>query len=404
MTAAIHNIPAVKALEMEHPVYPEIKKYYMTVRAIDLPAGIRKDANARDDEGRDLRKPVYRDVYRSLVEDQTVFPSIFDIKNKGIVILAEAVNQVADCYKVEICEGQGIVDGGHTYEIIVKAQEDENIPEDQHVEVQLLTGVDADMITEISSGLNTGIAVKHHSIANLDGKYDWIKEEVDDQTYAGKIAWRESDDGDYDVRDLICVMEALNVIDYPNDSGSHPTGAYSSRDRITKKFSEDAEKHEDDIQNSTYYKLRLILKDALYLYDIIRHDFREIYNNNNMGNAGGLSIVEKARKGRDFEFPFAGLPNREHRLTKGALYPIFAAFRNKVEINQNTGEAEWAGGFQSVIDLWEKASRELVLQTQNATKDINHKPEIIGKSSGHWNTIHKTVEVYMLRCQTAQRD
>lgn len=397
MSVTTHKIRAAEARRVKHPVFPEIEKHYMTVRAIDVPGGIRKDANARDGEGKDLRKQVYREVQKSLVADQTL-PGIFDLKNKGIVILAEGVKKVGeDTYEIRIRDGQGIVDGGHTYEIICKAQAEENIPEDQYVDIQIRTGVDDDLITEISAGLNTGIAVKHHSIANLDGKYDWIKDELSGENYATRIAWRETDDGDYDVRDLICVLEAMNVIDFPNDSGMHPLSAYEGRERVTRKFSDDAEAHEMDPEYSTYRKLWPILKEALILYDHIRRDFRDVYNREKLGIAGGLDIVERARKGKKYDFPFGGLPLSEYRLTKGALYPIFAAFRNKVWINPETGLAEWDGGFQSVLDLWHSTAVELARQTQAATKDYGRKPDTLGKSRGHWNNVHKTVEVHLLR-------
>lgn len=397
MGTTTHKIRAAEARRVKHPVFPEIEKHYMTVRAVDLPDGIRKDANARDGEGKDLRKQVYREVQRSLVEEQA-YPGIFDLKNKGIVILAESVRKVGDdTYEIKIRDGQGIVDGGHTYEIITRAQSEENIPEDQYVDVQVRTGVDDEMITEISSGLNTGIAVKRHSIANLDGKYDWIKDEIASEAYAGRIAWRESDAGDYDVRDLICVMEAMNVVDFPNDSGSHPISAYEGRERVTRKFSEDADLSEKGEKESTYLKLRPILKEALVLYDTIRRDFRRVYNEQKLGIAGGLDIVERARQGHKYDFPFAGLPAEEWRLTKGALYPIFAAFRNKVWINPETGLADWDGGFQSVLGLWTSTSAELAKQTQAATKDYGRKPDVLGKSRGHWNNVHKTVEVHLLR-------
>ena len=73
--------------------------------------------------------------------------------------------------------------------------------------------------------MNTGIQVRPHSLDNLEGKYDWIKDDLRKEKCHGRIAWRESDDGDYDVRDLISVMEALNVIDFPNDSGTHPVAS-----------------------------------------------------------------------------------------------------------------------------------------------------------------------------------
>ena len=188
----------------------------------------------------------------------------------------------------------------------------------------------------------------------------------------------------------------MNVVDFQNDSGTHPLSAYASRERVTKKFSEDADKNESTPENSIYRKFRPILKGALVLYDTIRADFRDVYNNENLGSAGRLDIVEKARKGH-YDFPFARRPDAEWRLTKGALYPIFAAFRNKVWINKETGLAEWDGGFESVLELWRSASAELARQTQTATKDYGRKPEILGKSRGHWDNLHKTVELHLLR-------
>jgi hypothetical protein len=395
MGTSIHRIRAAEARRVRHPVFPEIEKHYMLVRAVDLPDGIRKDANAREATG--LRRQVYRDVQKSLLGEQGM-PGIFDLKNKGIVILAEAVKKISDdVYEVHVNDGQGIVDGGHTYEIICQSQINAKIPEDQYVEVQIRTGVDPDLITEISSGLNTGIAVKAHSIANLDGKYEWIKEELSDMPYYSRIAWRESDEGDYDVRDVISVLESMNVIDFPNESGNHPISAYEAVNRVAERFSADADRNEADLSGSTYYRLKPILKDALHLFDLIRREFRDIYNANDFGNAGALDIMEQAGKGKKFDFPFSGLEPAEYRLTKGALYPLFAAFRNKVKINENTGYAEWSGGFRSVLDLWHTAKVELIAQTKSAVKDYGRKPDTLGKSRGHWNNTHKTLEVYVLR-------
>lgn len=395
MSLTTHRFRAHEARRVKHPVFPEIEKHYFVVRALDMPEGIRKDANAREATG--LNRRVYKDVQKSLLAEQTM-PGIFDLKNKGIVILAEQVKKVGDdAYEVTIDDGQGIVDGGHTYDIICIAKVAANIPEEQYVEVQVRTGVPTELITEISSGLNSGIAVKQHSIANLDGKFDWLKDELRDQVYFNRIAWRESDEGDYDVRDLISILEAMNVIDFPNHSGIHPIAAYEANNRVAEKFSADADKNEKTPDGSTYRRLRPILRQALHLFDVIRRDFREIYNSEKLGNAGALDIMEKAAKDKTFDFPFAGLEPSPYRLTKGALYPLFAAFRNKVRLNKQTGMAEWEGGFDSVLALWKTCRAELVQQTQAAIKDFGRKPDVLGKSRGHWNNVHKTAEVYVLR-------
>ncbi len=110
-----------------------------------------------------------------------------------------------------------------------------------------------------------------------------------------------------------------------------------------KKCSEDFDKYADHPDESTYRRLGPILRGALYLSDRIRRDFRRVYYRADLGSAGGLDLVEHAKGKKKYLFPFAGLPSAEWRLTKGAQYPLFAAYRNKVWINPETGLAEWKG-------------------------------------------------------------
>jgi hypothetical protein len=239
--------------------------------------------------------------------------------------------------------------------------------------------------------------VRPHSLDNLDGKYEWIKDELKDQAYFGKIAWRESDKGEYDIRDIISILEALNVTDFPNNSGVHPIQSYEKWSVPTEKFSRDAEQNSQNPENSKYYRMRPILKEALALFDHVRRDFREVYNSETGGRAGRLDIVEEARAGKRFEFPFAELEPCEYRLTKGAAYPIFAAFRNKVIFNEVTNKVQWDGDFNSVLSLWEFAAAEVCRATRDSIKDIGHKPDQLGKNRGHWSNMHKTIELFILR-------
>ena len=402
MSVTTHKLRVAEARRIKHPALDKVEKHYFLVRAKDMPSGIRTDANARDAEG--LNRRVYRDVQESLFGRGGAPAGTFDLLNKGIVCLAESVNRVGDdhTYEITIKEGQGIVDGGHTYKIICDAQNDSELPEDQCVEFQVRTGVEPALITEIARGLNTGIQVRAHSLDNLEGKYDWIKDELRNENYFDRIAWRESDEGDYDVRDLISVLESLNVFDFPNDSGMHPIAAYEKWSLPAKKFSDDADRAGGDLSKSNYHRLRPLLRTGLVLWDTIRREFRDIYNDQKIGFAGNLDIVEKAGGKRMFDFPFAGLQPCEYRLTKGALYPIFAAFRNKVAIDA-TGNASWNGGFPEVMKLWRQAAPELIRQTRQAIDDIGHKPDQIGKNRGHWNNMHQTVELMILRNELKKR-
>jgi hypothetical protein len=194
----------------------------------------------------------------------------------------------------------------------------------------------------------------------------------------------------------------FNIFDFPNDGGKHPISAYEKWSIPLEKFASDYEQHKNKVKKSKYYRLRPILHDALTLYDRIRHDFRESHNEAG-GRAGRMNIVEEASKGRKLDFPFAELPPGDYRLTKGASYPMLAAFRNMV-VEDSSGNATWQGGFKAVLRLWSEAGPELVEETYNATKEIGRMPDQLGKNRKHWDNLHMKLQLRLLRAQLmAQR-
>ena len=390
-----HILKVAECHESKHPNYPEISRHYFTVRAKDLPAGIPFGANAR--EPNNINRAVYKGVRESLLGRDSAVDGTFDLMNRGIICLASNVQRIGKgMYEIDCAEDEGIADGGHTYKIICDAQCEADFPDEQYVEVQVRTGVCRSLRTDISRGLNTGIQVAAHSIANLDGKFEWLKEELRSADYFESIKWKESDRRPIDVQHIICALEALNVLDYPNDSGRHPVHSYEKISEATNRFTVDFNNHRDDIEASTYHRLRPILRGALVLHDYIRRDFRDIYNAAELGKAGALDVIKKKKKGQ-YSFPCAALPDSTHVLARGASFPILAAFRNKVRINPKSRQAEWSNGFNSVLDLWQSAGAELARQTKDAVLIYGRKPDQIGKARGHWKTLHQALELHMLR-------
>jgi hypothetical protein len=392
--------------KISHPVFSDIDKYWLTVAAKDLPAGISTAANARDPSG--VNRRVYKDV-RSSLEGETAEVGTFDLMNKGITILANGVklvNKKEGLLDLIIDDDEGgIVDGAHTARIIGEANAAKKTPDDQYVEVYVRTGVTSDMISEIARGLNTGIQVAAQSIYNKAGVFDWLKKAIEKEPYADKISWNESDEAPYDVRDLIGVLEVLNVFDYPNDvnSGKHPISAYEKWSIPLSKFASDYDENKDHIKKSKYYRLRNLLKDGLTLYDLIRHDFREMRNEDG-GRAGNMKIVEDASESRGtFDFPFAGIKGGKYRLTKGATFPILAAFRSYVTINSNTGDAEWLGGFKRVKQVWKDVGPSLVDETYQLTRDGIRSPDQVGKNRKHWGTLYMRLQVQLLQEQLREQ-
>ena len=400
MGKSVHRICAHEVRKISHPVFPSVEKYWLTVAARNFPDGISTSANARDPVG--LNRQVYKDVRASL-DGHTAEPGTFDLMNKGITILAQSVKMLdkqKGIFEIVVDnEDGGIVDGAHTARIIGEANKAETTPEEQYVEVYVRTGVGRDLGSDIARGLNTGIQVAPQSIYNIAGVFDWLKEVVSGEDYADKISWSESDDEEYDVRDLIGVLEVLNIFDYPNEvsSAKHPISAYEKWSVPLRKFADDYEEHKSAIKESKYYRLRRLLKDGLHLYDLIRHDFR-IMRNNAGGIAGNMKIVEEASEKRgSYDFPFAGLTGAKYRLTKGAAFPVLAAFRTYVEVNPKTGNARWRGSFEKILSVWEEMGPRLVDETYQLTREGIRNPDQVGKNRKHWANLYMQLQVRLLQ-------
>lgn len=371
------------ARRIPDPVFEGLVRHVFVVPVRSLPKGLRTDPNARS---QNIRTRVAREIKESLFNNDCE-DGTFHLKNNGITIIAEGVRKnhnKDDEYQVEILERQGIVDGAHTYKIIVESLDDEELPEKQFVSVDILTGIKQQWIADISGGRNTTVQVARMSLDNLKGRFNWMKDELREEPFYEEIGWEENDSGEFDARDLIALLSLFNVDLYPNRGESHPTSAYSGKEQVLKRFQSD---------RSPFEQMRPILKDILVLHDTIRHDYRSIWNTQMGRNvrAGGLSISEKKRKpGDQWRFIFTGQTS-EYRMVNGALYPILAAFRWFVRKDLDTGESYWRDGFENVLDAWENSALALLKATNEMSRELGYKPNAIGKSATHWRSLHQLV-------------
>ena len=399
--AKAYQFDVVEARSFGHPFFPTINKHTFLVQASKLPVGLPTGANARDPVG--MNRRVYKDVTESLRGNES-WPGSFDLMNLGITVIADAViARDKKTFEVMIKDEDGIVNGAHTARIIEACQEDGTIPPEQYVEVRVITGIDGTMIPElkadIAKGQNTGIAVKDQSIFDTQGLFEGLKKLTAGESWAKQIAWRESDKGEFDVRDLVAVLETMNIIDFPNDSGTHPISAYEKWSLPLSKYADDF-KQSTDTAERKYAAIEPILLEALHLYDRIRHDFRDMYNAHVSAGAGAgrLRIVEEApARLKTFVFPFSKQAPSKYRLTKGAAFPILGAFRNCVVYDEKKKQCVWRDGFGSVISLWEEMGPPLVEETARAVKEIARHPDVLGKSRQHWVSLHRLMENHLLR-------
>lgn len=392
-----------EARSVKHPSLPNIVKHTFLVPASLFPKNVPMGANLREPVG--MNRQVYKDVKASL-EGKEALPGSFDLLNLGITIIAEDVEVIDKrSFNVHIDDDYGIANGGHTTQIIYDCQEDDSIAEGQNVEVKIITGLEGGdnhtLRVDVARGQNTGISVQPKSIFELDGAFDSIKNIIKNKEWSGDVGYKESDKKDIDVRELVSVLELMNVIDYPLRESKHPIHAYEKWSAPLKKFGDDYENNRENLKLRKYAKIEPLLLESLTLYDHIRRDFLRVYNDTSGGGrAGKLRIVEKAppRTGQ-FKFRYAELDDNERRLTKGAAYPILGAFRNFVILNEKTGSAEWKGGFENVLSSWQKLAPELVAETKQSIKDIGNAPDSLGKNRNHWANLFKTVRLYVMQQQ-----
>jgi hypothetical protein len=363
------------------PVFSEshgIMRHILFVPVRSIPKGMPLDPNARQPN---INRRIYRDIDKSLLNGGESQQNAFHLRHKGVTIVATKVEEVREPkngYRITFADGEGILDGGHTYDLIV-SHEPRDLPERQFVKLEILTRIPPEWIVELAGGLNTTVQVQAMSLDDLGRKFDWIKDELKDEPYAGKIAWRENQAGEFDARDLVAFLTCFNILSYPNGGDQHPVAAFSSKAKCLEAFEKEPEK---------YKRLRPILKDILTLHDIICYDTRAAWNKAG-GKFGKLSFVEEPKRGKFQRFFADG--EADYRLLDGALYPMLAAFRWMVEEDPQTNEIQWKGGFNKVRERWEASVEELMRLVYATSLDVRGNPNALGKSASLWANLHGRV-------------
>jgi hypothetical protein len=314
----------------------------------------------------------------------------------------------------------GIVNGLHTLAVIedVLSSGFEISPE-QYVSFTVITGIPAEerstIVPFIAKGRNTVLQVKDESIDNLMKRFAPLQNAVADLPYAEKIGWEESADTEYDVLDVLAVMTALNPLLYPNENGdtsevTHPIIAADHKRACLKRFEQDT---------PAYEKLAHLLPDMLHLYDLIRSDARDRYNDTGKGKRGGRLRVMTSKKVRQagksvtqdngLFFPFIRVGRSygkqgTYQLVYSATFAVLAGFRNFV-VEDVEGKYEWKGGFEAVTRAWRELGGELVITCQDHAEQMpEHKMAVLlGRSRPLWNGLHKIVKEYLTRQEAAKQ-
>lgn len=369
------KVSAVRTIKS--PSSQNIITYFVWVNFKDLPQDISLDVNPR-------KPKMNTAVAKQLINAVTAPDDVnFDINNRGIVITAKSVKFDTNTSQVMVdfandTSRYGVLDGGHTYTAIIDHRN--NAPEDinKFVKLEIIVGEDLD-VSGLADARNTSAQVSDIALFELDDKFEFVKSAIKNEKYCNDVAYKDNDNKEIQIAELLKLMFAFNVKRYPDDS-SAPVSAYSGKAAVFRDY-----KKEYSEPDNIYKELSPLLPDLVNLYELIEKELPNKYQafKNEDGKNSKFGGVRGIEGNGEFTTDF----NKEtinYQISVGFLLPIFGSFRALLKRN-NKGTLNWEF---SPIDVWEKAGVRL---TQN-TFDTDTNPQQIGKSKTLWQANYRIVD------------
>lgn len=366
--------------KLDDPFNDVAKKYVFYVKICDVPEGIPMATNPRDQK---LTSGVAQAIKESLESND----GFFHLKNRGIVLSAKSCTYNNKTKEVTInCTDDmlhGNIDGGHTYKIVCDHR---NSGLDQYVQFEVMTGVE-DIIEKLAEARNTSVQVDEKSMAELQQKFDPIKEGLEGMPFFTRIAFKQNQQAFDDVTNkrlkMIDAREVVSIINMFNidkfDAMNHPIKAYSSKAKMLELY----------LNNPDSYRRYVnIMPDIFDLYDAVETEFATAFNET--GGRYGRKKYSGYKDGNIIGTSKFGLHDIYYKIPDGLIYPAVAAFRSLVVLNQETDKYEWKNGVNP-ISVWDRCKSSITSQIMNFASAIGDNPNAVGKDSNIWNLAYMTV-------------
>lgn len=348
----------------------------------DVPSDIPMETNPREQK---MTTGVAKKIKQSLLN---VSEMNFYLLNRGILLSAKDV--VYNNYSNEMTltfedfEVHGNVDGGHTYKMILQ-ERDQIDHGQQYVKIEILVGVEG-IFQSLAAARNTSVQVQDKSIAELEDRFDIIKNALVDEKYMDRIFFKENDSGDIDVSDILAILNMFNINRY-SGMVNFPINSYSSKKKCIDLYINDHKEYGESKENS-YIKMVSIMPDIFKLYDAIETGMNRFYRQKNpSGRYGATKGVQIPKPGQQFFSKFM-MNEMDVASPNGFIYPILGAFRAIVEEKDN--KYVWK---KNPFIILEKIGADLVESTVSMSRSLGNNPQSVGKDSNIWKTLYMTVMV-----------
>ncbi|MEC2709471.1 AIPR family protein [Bacillus thuringiensis] len=378
----------------------EIETYECFIPASELPKDIPlEETNPRDQH---MGSKSQRQIESSLTDDKDFN---FHILNKGMAISVESVNYNNKTGIVEIALDDltihGDIDGGHTFRTIINHQNNP-LMKIKFVKVEFITNLNETTLPLVAKARNTNIAVQDFTIAELENKFNIVKEALDGEKFLDRVSFKQFEDKwdkskDISVGQILAVLNLFNLTRYGDDN--HPTVSYASKQTPLKYYLDEYDDTSSNKEDNSYFKMRDIAKQIFQLHAEIEADFIAVYNKVG-GNYGNLTFA-KSKEGYKQRVRYSEEPKHlPYKLPEALILPILASFRALLEEDSATKKYMWiANPFTYKNILLD----QLVKLTSEKLKSNSSNPNSLGKDSSHYLTLYMVVQRELMKELLASR-
>jgi len=365
--------------------------YVLICDVKDIPEDIPMDTNPRK---QNEKTRVARKIQTSLTNHTE---RDFYLLNRGLLLSAKEISFNNEINEVTVLfedsSVHGDVDGGHTYEIIKKNRASLERGE-QFVKIEVLTGVE-DMFEQLASARNTSVQVPDASIAELENRFELIKDAFRNERFYSDICYKQNDVQRIDVSDILSILNLFNIEKYPTDKLSPlPIISYSGKKSCVDSYINESKNHEDDQTKNPYYKMKKIMPDIAKLYDELELKMPSFYKGDSSGvkKYGAITGVAMVKPGKEKYKSKFYEHEMDYSTPNGFIYPILGAFRALVV--EKDGFYDWV---QNPFEVLDALGKELVASTIQLSRDLGNNPNATGKNNGLWQNLFMMVKMTTMR-------
>lgn len=365
--------------------------YTLIADVLDVPKNIPMGTNPREQK---LTTNVAKKIRDSLTNHTDLD---FYLLNRGLLLSAKNISfdNVKNIVSIEFEDTtlHGNVDGGHTYKIIQEVRNQLD-PGEQYVKIEVLTGVE-DIFERLAAARNTSVQVKDQSIAELEQRFDLIKDAFKEESFYNDISYKENDVKRIDVSDILSILNMFNIDKYKTSSVSvFPITSYSGKKSCIDSYINASKENEKHKEKNPYVKMKPIMVDIVKLYDELEKNMGLYYKGDNpgvkkYGSVTGVSIHKPGKP--DFKSKFYN-EKMEYMSPNGFIYPILGSFRALV--TEKNGVYQWK---KDPFKVLEDIGPTLVDTTVDISRQLGNNPNATGKSQTLWSNLFMCVKMQTMQ-------